>query len=117
MPHLFDRVRRRPKRRPDRPEDPHIAQARSVVLVGGLPESVARAAERHGEVDWRPLAAALDSLFVARGGGLGVRRFLLSPHASLSGRAPVEVIERGGVESVALAAYRESTRVELEKMR
>ncbi|HEU5142266.1 MAG TPA: hypothetical protein VFU04_03815, partial [Solirubrobacterales bacterium] len=91
--------------------DPAVQQARAAVLLGGLPEQVARAAERRGEVDWRPLAAAMDTLFMATGSGLGVRKFWLSPQDSLSGRAPIEVLPRkDGPRQVEEAAYRASAR-------
>jgi hypothetical protein len=93
-----------------------MLRARASVLVGGLPEAVALSAERSGLVDWRPLAAALDTLYVARGGALGVRSFLMSPQTSLSGGVPVEMIAHGdSLERVALAAYSESARTDLSR--
>jgi hypothetical protein len=97
--------------------DPEVIQARAAVLIGGLPEAAVQAAERRGEFDWRPLAAALDTLYVAKGGSLGVRAFLLSPQKSLSGRVPVELIARKGeLQQVALAAYNESVRADLSRL-
>lgn len=91
--------------------DPAMQRAREAVLLGGLPEKVVRAAERQEDVDWRPLAAAMDTLFVATGGALGVRQFWISPQESLDGRAPVDVLPRkGGLQLVEEAAYRASSR-------
>lgn len=91
--------------------DPDVERARTAVLLGGLPEQVARKAERHNEVDWRVLAAAMDSLFMATGSTLGVRRFWISPQDSLNGRAPVEVLPRkGGPRQVEAAAYKASAK-------
>ena len=93
------------------PLDPEVQRARAAVLVGGLPERVAQAADRHGEVDWRLLAAALDTLFMATGSNLGVRSFWISPQDSLSGHAPVEVLaDKGGPRRVETAAYLASER-------
>ena len=81
-----------------------------------LPEAAAVAAERSGTVDWRPLAVALDTLYVARGGTLGVRAFLTSPQRTLSGAVPAELIAHGGgLSKVAWAAYNESTRADLSR--
>jgi hypothetical protein len=96
--------------------DPEVRQARAAVLVGGLPESVALAAERRGQFDWRPLAAALDTLYAAKGGSLGVRAFLMSPQRSLSGGVPIDLIARKGeLQQVARAAYDESARTDLAR--
>lgn len=93
------------------PLDPKERRARAAVLIGGLPEQVARAADRNGQVNWRPLADAMDTLFMASGGALGVRRFWISPQDSLSGRAPVDVLlSDGGPRQVEQAAYRASAR-------
>ena len=96
--------------------NPEIVEARAAVLVGGLPEEAAKAAERRGQVDWRPLAAALDTLYVAKGGSLAVRMFLMSPQKSLRGDIPVDLIARkGDLQLVARAAYTESARTDLAR--
>jgi Protein of unknown function (DUF2384) len=100
-----------------RTADPEVLQARTAVLVNGLPEAVAVAAERRREIDWRPLAAALDTLYVARGGTLGVRMFLTSPQRALRGAVPADLIARDGeLERVARAAYSESARADLSRI-
>lgn len=106
----------RRRRRRAHLRDPDIMQARATVVVSGLPESAVRAAERRGEVDWRPLAAALDSLYLAKGGAPGVRVFLTSPQRSLSGRVPAELIARNrDLQGVARAVYRESLMADLSR--
>lgn len=107
---------RRDAKRSPLTRDPEVVQARAAVLVGGLPEAAAKAAERRGQVDWRPLAAALDTLYLAKGGSLGVRMFLMSPQKSLSGNVPVELIARNiDLQGVARAAYSESARANLAR--
>jgi hypothetical protein len=98
--------------------DPEMVQARAAVLIVGLPETAAAAAENRGVVDWRPLAAALDTLYVARGGALGVRMFLNSPQRSLHGDVPADLVARGNgeLERVARAAYDESARADLSRV-
>ena len=89
--------------------DPEAQRARAVVLHVGLPEQVARAADRNGEVDWSILAAAMDTLFMSTGSTLGVRRFWISPQDSLGGRTPIDVLPlKGGPQKVEEAAYRAS---------
>jgi hypothetical protein len=89
--------------------DPQAERSRSAVLLGGLPEPAADATDRRGEVDWPTLAAAMDSLFMASGGTLGVRRFWLTPQDSLGGLAPIDVLPReGGQRLVEEAAHRAS---------
>jgi hypothetical protein len=103
---------------PQRQLAPAEQRARAAVLIGGLPEQVARAAERDGGVEWRPLAAAMDTLFMAAGGGLGVRKFWISPQDSLSGRVPVDVLLRDdGPRQVEQAAYRASARATASRAR
>lgn len=100
------------------PADPEIVKARSAVVVSGLPRRAVRAAERRGQIDWRPLAAALDSLYIAKGGAPGVRMFLTTPQRSLSGSVPAELIaHKGELQRVASAAYRESVRARASRTR
>ena len=110
-----------PRRRELRrgPSDPEIVQARSAVVVSGLPKRAVRTAERgRGRLDWRPLAAALDSLYIAKGGAPGVRIFLTTPQRSLSGGVPAEMIaHKGELQRVAMAAYRESVRAQATRTR
>ena len=92
--------------------DPQAERSRSAVLLGGLPERAAAAADRRGEVDWPTLAASMDSLFMVSGGTLGVRRFWITPQDSLGGRAPIDVLpQEGGQQLVEEAAYRASAEV------
>jgi len=90
-------------------------QARNAVLTCGLAEGVAKAAERKGQMDWRPLAAAFDSLYVARGGPLGVRTFLMTPQKTLNGAVPSDLIARGDLQRVAGAAYNEAVRADIAR--
>jgi hypothetical protein len=93
--------------------------ARTAVRIGGLPDDVIEQAERRqGSIDWRPLAAALDGLFMAAGGSLSVRRFLWTPHERFSGCTPLEVIVTtpGGPSHVAQAALDLAVRTQLAKV-
>lgn len=92
--------------------------ARTAVLIGGLPRDVVEAAERRqGRVDWRPLAGALDGLFMAGGGSLPVRRFLAMPSRRFDGRAPVDMIlTPGGAGAVARAADELAIRTRLSRV-
>jgi hypothetical protein len=92
------------------------AQARNALLICGLAEGVAESAERQGPVDWRGLAAAFDSLYVAKGGSLGTRMFLMTPQRALDGAVPAELVARGEVQRVAQAAYAEALRSDLARL-
>jgi len=102
----------KPGRSPEQGDSAAIAQARAAVLICGLPEPVAKSAERQGPMDWRPLAAALDSLYATRGGSLGIRMFFSSPQRALGGATPMELIARGDLQRVAHAAFVESVHAE-----
>jgi hypothetical protein len=66
--------------------------ARNSLLVGGLPEeAMEKVEERLGDVDWRALAAAQDSLFMATNSTLGIRRFWATTEES--GRTLLETME------------------------
>ena len=67
--------------------------SRTVVILGGVPETVVARVERYGLVDWRPLAAELEGLCIAAGGQLDVKRFLLTPHIALRGRTPLQALD------------------------
>src|SRR4051812_4585100 len=54
---------------------PEFSGARTALLLNGVPEDLLREAELRGSHDWRPLAGALDDLFMATGGDRGVRIF------------------------------------------
>ncbi len=69
------------------------SHSRTVVVLGGVPETVVARVEQHGTVDWRPLAAELEGLSIAAGGQLDVKRFLLTPHVALRGRTPLEALD------------------------
>ncbi len=93
--------------------------ARVAVVVGGVPQYVVEQAEsRHGDVDWRLLAGALDGLFMSGGGSLQVRRFLCTPDERFSGRTPVEelVLFQEGASRVAEVAVDLAERTHLAKV-
>jgi hypothetical protein len=109
---LWDEAGHPPKGEHSSTDEHNNAQARNAVLVCGLSEGTAKSAERKGPVDWRPLAAAFDSLYVARGGSLGIRMFLMTPQKSLGGAVPAELVARGDLHRVARAAYIEAVRAD-----
>jgi hypothetical protein len=52
------------------------ATAKNAVLVGGLSvETMMKVEDRLGDVDWRGLAVAQDTLFMVTNGTLGIRYF------------------------------------------
>jgi len=66
--------------------------ARNAVEVGGLAtETMVKVEDRLGDVDWRGLAVAQDSLFMATNGTLGIRNFWATPEDD--GRTPIEAME------------------------
>jgi len=113
---LWDKTGHPPKGEHSSADEHNNAQARNAVLVCGLAEGTAESAERRGPVDWRPLAAAFDSLYVARGGSLGIRAFLATPQKDLGGATPMDLIARGDVQRVAHAAYVEATRADIARV-
>jgi hypothetical protein len=66
--------------------------ARTAIVLTGVPEELVREAESRGDVDWRPLAGALDGLFMATGGERGVHIFWKTPRGDLKGKRPLDVV-------------------------
>lgn len=81
-------------------------QLRQLIGCMGVPDEVLIRTEAvHPGLDWRPLVAALDVVFLARGGGLAQSWFWRQRHLELSGMTPLEALPRpGGPERVRLAA-------------
>jgi hypothetical protein len=68
------------------------ARARVALLIGGLPEKTLIAVEKRlDDVDWRILAAAQDTLFMATNSVLGIRQFWALP--TDDGRTLLEAME------------------------
>jgi hypothetical protein len=80
-------------------------RARRLVAGSGVPEATMVAAETHGPVDWRALAAAMDTMFLSAGSQLAQRRFWFTRHLTLGGLSPLEALERpGGSQAVTALA-------------
>lgn len=92
------------------------ARARQALILGGLPEKVVLAVEaRHEHVDWRALSVGIDDLFMAEGGGLGVKRFWLTPDDQ--GVTPIQALESGTTPDVlAQQVHQHTVRVQYAKL-
>jgi len=97
---------------------PDVRGARIAVLLNGVPEELVEEAELHGTVDWRPLAGALDGLFMAAGGDRGVRAFWSTPYEELHGKTPLDVFPlEQAPDALEKLVRKETKRTQLAKLR
>lgn len=69
------------------------ATSRHLMQCMGVPHGVLRQTEMaHPDLDWRSLVAALDCVFVARGGGAAQSWFWRQRYPELEGMTPIEAL-------------------------
>lgn len=79
--------------------------AKRVLMEAGVPELTLKRAERHGHVDWKPLASAMDDMFLSGHGRVTQIAFLRSKAGK--NLSTLQLLERpGGSVEVQRAAAR-----------
>lgn len=91
--------------------------ARAALRFSGLPEEVVADIESRRTVDWRMLAGALDGLYMAAGGALGVRRVMNTPAKALDGLTPIDALrDADGPERVARFIWQVAQQLRLSRI-